>query len=105
MVANKYAFLQLTRRRFLNEWEAFFFIVCSGDLRDLHSFPTRRSSDLRGRRGDDGRGRAAAPDDGGRADGPAAAGGGRAARWASAQRPRRRRRRQSGDRALPRWLG
>src|SRR5207249_9150134 len=23
MVANKYAFLQITRRRFLNEWEAF----------------------------------------------------------------------------------
>src|SRR5207249_9170684 len=23
-----------------------FFLYCSGDLRDLHSFPTRRSSDL-----------------------------------------------------------
>src|SRR5262249_60483964 len=26
-----------------------FCIYCSGDLRDLHSFPTRRSSDLDGR--------------------------------------------------------
>src|SRR5438270_13743673 len=25
-----------------------FFFYCSGDPRDLHSFPTRRSSDLRG---------------------------------------------------------
>src|SRR5207248_2402951 len=105
MVANKYAFLQITRRRFLNEWEAFkkvisrseerfsrnaetdlvcrlllekknpqeivqvlhmfamciFFIALSHTLvviclsflfsdyvhlLDLHSFPTRRSSDL-----------------------------------------------------------
>src|SRR5436305_6121826 len=27
----------------------FFFFQCAGDHRDLHSFPTRRSSDLRGR--------------------------------------------------------
>src|SRR5699024_12550858 len=27
----------------------FFFFYCSGDHRDLHSFPTRRSSDLRWR--------------------------------------------------------
>src|SRR5436309_3855812 len=28
MVANKYAFLQITRRRFLNEWEAFKKVIC-----------------------------------------------------------------------------
>src|SRR5689334_25342712 len=28
----------------------FFFLYCYGDHRDLHSFPTRRSSDLEGRR-------------------------------------------------------
>src|SRR5207248_7291732 len=27
-------------------WCVFFFFYCSGDHRDLHSFPTRRSSDL-----------------------------------------------------------
>src|SRR5690606_41020745 len=27
-------------------WFFFFFFSCSGDHRDLHSFPTRRSSDL-----------------------------------------------------------
>src|SRR5436305_15047941 len=27
----------------------FFFFQCAGDHRDLHSFPTRRSSDLKGR--------------------------------------------------------
>src|SRR5580692_3346614 len=31
MVANKYAFLQITRRRFLNEWEAFKKEPPSGD--------------------------------------------------------------------------
>src|SRR5207244_13241615 len=30
----------------------FFFFYCSGDHRDLHSFPTRRSSDLESRRTD-----------------------------------------------------
>src|SRR5690349_23549275 len=29
-----------------------FFFSCSGDHRDLHSFPTRRSSDLSGRQAD-----------------------------------------------------
>src|SRR5437870_8156958 len=29
----------------------FFFFYCYGDLRDLHSFPTRRSSDLTARSG------------------------------------------------------
>src|SRR5437867_13275017 len=28
---------------------SFFFFYCSGDHRDLHSFPTRRSSDLKPR--------------------------------------------------------
>src|SRR5258708_29121402 len=31
MVANKYAFLQITRRRFLNEWEAFKKVICKKD--------------------------------------------------------------------------
>src|SRR5205807_9557209 len=30
----------------LFSFSVFFFFYCSGDLRDLHSFPTRRSSDL-----------------------------------------------------------
>src|SRR5438094_8973331 len=30
----------------LPEWFIFFFFYCSGDHPDLHSFPTRRSSDL-----------------------------------------------------------
>src|SRR5207253_3602871 len=34
MVANKYAFLQITRRRFLNEWEAFKKEPPSGDLQE-----------------------------------------------------------------------
>src|SRR5438034_2524177 len=34
-----------------------FFVYCHGGHRDLHSFPTRRSSDLRSRREDAGRGR------------------------------------------------
>src|SRR5690606_39386147 len=31
-------------------WSSRFFVRCSGGLRDLHSFPTRRSSDLGWRR-------------------------------------------------------
>src|SRR5207253_6208403 len=31
MVANKYAFLQITRRRFLNEWEAFKKVISRRD--------------------------------------------------------------------------
>src|SRR2546428_12337793 len=33
MVANKYAFLQITRRRFLNEWEAFKKVISRRDIR------------------------------------------------------------------------
>src|SRR5437016_6871161 len=32
MVANKYAFLQITRRRFLNEWEAFKKVISSRNI-------------------------------------------------------------------------
>src|SRR5260221_495546 len=33
MVANKYAFLQITRRRFLNEWEAFKKVISRRTIR------------------------------------------------------------------------
>src|SRR5207247_8010875 len=33
MVANKYAFLQITRRRFLNEWEAFKKVISRRNIR------------------------------------------------------------------------
>src|SRR5438046_9766728 len=33
MVANKYAFLQITRRRFLNEWEAFKTVISRRNIR------------------------------------------------------------------------
>src|SRR5262245_62181355 len=33
MVANKYAFLQITRRRFLNEWEAFKKVISRRKIR------------------------------------------------------------------------
>src|SRR5690606_40397143 len=33
-------------RRSLSQAGAFFLLMCPGGLRDLHSFPTRRSSDL-----------------------------------------------------------
>src|SRR5687768_18504276 len=33
MVANKYAFLQITRRRFLNEWEAFKLVISRRNIR------------------------------------------------------------------------
>src|SRR5207248_269650 len=61
MVANKYVFLQITRRRFMNECEAFKKVISRRNIRrritiplffcnrnhlSLHSFPTRRSSDL-----------------------------------------------------------
>src|SRR5687767_15446313 len=37
MVANKYAFLQITRRRFLNEWEAFKKVISRRNIRDRKS--------------------------------------------------------------------
>src|SRR5690625_3898024 len=33
MVANKYAFLQITRRRFMNEWEAFKKVISRRNIR------------------------------------------------------------------------
>src|SRR5258705_13358792 len=39
MVANKYAFLQITRRRFLNEWEAFKKVISRRSMRRRISIP------------------------------------------------------------------
>src|SRR5690625_4370409 len=39
MVANKYAFLQITRRRFLNEWEAFKKVISRRNIRRRLTIP------------------------------------------------------------------
>src|SRR3989440_11894369 len=39
MVANKYAFLQITRRRFLNEWEAFKKVISRRNIRSRITIP------------------------------------------------------------------
>src|SRR5699024_5551875 len=39
MVANKYAFLQITRRRFLNEWEAFKKVISRRNMRRRITIP------------------------------------------------------------------
>src|SRR5262245_43752327 len=39
MVANKYAFLQITRRRFRNEWEAFKKVISSRNIRRRITIP------------------------------------------------------------------
>src|SRR2546428_11585391 len=39
MVANKYAFLQITRRRFLNEWEAFKKVISRRNIRRRITMP------------------------------------------------------------------
>src|SRR4051812_42026916 len=39
MVANKYAFLQITRRRFLNEWEAFKKVISRSNIRRRITIP------------------------------------------------------------------
>src|SRR5262249_57101961 len=39
MVANKYAFLQITRRRFLNEWEAFKKVISRRNTRRRITIP------------------------------------------------------------------
>src|SRR5260370_42457189 len=39
MVANKYAFLQITRRRFLNEWEAFKKVISWRNIRKRITIP------------------------------------------------------------------
>src|SRR5256886_17292100 len=44
MVANKYAFLQITRRRFLNEWEAFKKVISRRNIRRLITIPLTLSN-------------------------------------------------------------
>src|SRR5438445_11774226 len=44
MVANKYAFLQITRRRFLNEWEAFKKVISRRNIRRRITIPTTLSN-------------------------------------------------------------
>src|SRR5437868_14270504 len=44
MVANKYAFLQITRRRFLTEWEAFKKVISSRDIRRRTTIPPTLSN-------------------------------------------------------------
>src|SRR2546428_2664372 len=48
MVANKYAFLQITRRRFLNEWEAFKKVISRNRLlvRSEERFSRNAETDL-----------------------------------------------------------
>src|SRR5690606_41895676 len=41
MVANKYAFLQITRMRFLNEWEAFKKVISRRNIRRRITIPLR----------------------------------------------------------------
>src|SRR5437868_8346723 len=44
MVANKYAFLQITRRRFLNEWEAFKKVINRRNIRRRITIPLTLSN-------------------------------------------------------------
>src|SRR2546427_9821854 len=44
MVANKYAFLQITRRRFLNEWEAFKKVISRRNIRRRLTIPPTLSN-------------------------------------------------------------
>src|SRR2546423_7030268 len=44
MVANKYAFLQITRRRFLNEWEAFKKVISRTNIRRRITIPLTLSN-------------------------------------------------------------
>src|SRR4051794_38545248 len=44
MVANKYAFLQITRRRFLNEWEAFKKVISRRNIRGCVTIPLSLSN-------------------------------------------------------------
>src|SRR5205085_10449855 len=44
MVANKYAFLQITRRRFLNEWEAFKKVISRRNIRRRMTIPLTLSN-------------------------------------------------------------
>src|SRR5438046_1462317 len=44
MVANKYAFLQITRRRLLNEWEAFKNVISRSNIRRRITIPLTLSN-------------------------------------------------------------
>src|SRR5688500_20208532 len=44
MVANKYAFLHITRRRFLNEWEAFKKVISRRNIRRRITIPLTLSN-------------------------------------------------------------
>src|SRR5262249_24105976 len=44
MVANKYAFLQITRRRFLNDWEAFKKVISRRNIRRRITIPLTLSN-------------------------------------------------------------
>src|SRR5438552_15277535 len=44
MVANKYEFLQITRRRFLNEWEAFKKVISRRNIRRRITIPLTLSN-------------------------------------------------------------
>src|SRR5438445_175954 len=44
MVANKYAFLQITRRRFVNEWEAFKKVISRRNIRRRITIPLTLSN-------------------------------------------------------------
>src|SRR5262245_11418890 len=44
MVANKYAFLQINRRRFLNEWEAFKKVISRRNIRRRITLPLTLSN-------------------------------------------------------------
>src|SRR5437870_3291059 len=44
MVANKYAFLQITRRRFLNEWEDFKKVISRRNIRRRITIPLTLSN-------------------------------------------------------------
>src|SRR2546426_7222360 len=44
MVANKYAFLQITRRRFLNEWEAFKKVISRRKIQGRITIPLTLSN-------------------------------------------------------------
>src|SRR5690348_15867768 len=44
MVANKYAFLQITRRRFLNEWEAVKKVMCRRTIHRRITIPLTLSN-------------------------------------------------------------
>src|SRR5437868_13958925 len=44
MVANKYAFLQITRKRLLNEWEAFKKVISRRNIRRIITIPLNLSN-------------------------------------------------------------